>query len=537
MPAGLARAGQDPAIAASHPLAAEAGREALAKGGNAFDAAVAVAAALAVVEPYSSGLGGGGFFLLHRASDGFEVMVDGRETAPGRASVSLYLDSKGEPVPGATLNGPKAAAIPGTPAALVYLSRKYGKLPLAVSLDPAIGLAREGFRVDSRLAETARHHEGKLRAYYETARAFLRGGLPPRAGELWRQPELAATLEALAKVGHDGFYGGEVAAKLVESVQKAGGVWEAKDLEGYRVKERRPVKIAHRGALITTAPLPSSGGLTLAQALNILDALPGSCPVDAEGDHLVVEALRRAYEDRARFLGDADFVAIPGARLSSREYGHERARSIDRDRATPSRGPGETPKAGAQTTHFSIIDADGNRVAATLTLNTFFGSGFVAGDTGVLLNNEMDDFTLRPGVANVYGLEGSAANAIGPGKRPLSSMSPAFVEDQRGVLVLGTPGGSRIISMVLLAILEYRQGTDPEQVVARPRYHHQYLPDRLEVEPEGFAPEWTATMRGKGHEVRVAPRKWGNMQAVFQDKHTGKRVALNDPRGAVYTRY
>lgn len=524
------------AIASAHPLATQAGYRILAQGGNAFDAACAVAAALAVVEPYSSGLGGGGFFLLHRASDGRDVMVDARETAPSAASPDMYLDSRGKPVPGASLRGPRAAAIPGLPSALAWLAEKYGRLPLASSLAPAIRYAAQGFPVDQRLAQMLRDKRDWLRADPEARRIFLQEGETYRPGEILRQPELARTLQALAREGRDGFYRGPVARALVQAVSQSGGLWRHEDLEGYRVVEREPVRFTYRGARIITASLPSSGGLTLAQALHILERFPLAQLDSVSQAHLVIEALARAYQDRARYLGDPDFVSGPWERLMSRDYAAERAASIDLSRATPSAELGsiEPPSEGGNTTHFSIVDSEGNRVAATLTINTFFGSGFVAGNTGVLLNNEMDDFAIAPGVPNVYGLTGTQANAIAAGKRPLSSMSPTFVEDAKGVLVVGTPGGSRIISMVLLAILDYvgSAQVDLQRIISAPRYHHQYFPDQVEVEPEGFSLQWIQGLEAKGHRVVVARHKWGNMQAVLVDRGTGEAVAASDPRGA-----
>jgi gamma-glutamyltranspeptidase/glutathione hydrolase len=524
------RAGEA-AIASAHPLASAAGEEMLARGGNAFDAAVAVSAALAVVEPYASGIGGGGFWLIHRAADGFETMIDGRETAPGRAARDMYLDASGKPVPGASLKGPLAAAVPGAPAALAQLAR-YGRLPLAVTLAPAMRHAREGFAVDPRYARMAQDFGDRLGA--RAAAVFLDQGKPPRPGFLVKQPQLAKTLERLAKHGAEGFYRGPVAAEMVRAVRAGGGIWRMRDLAAYRAKQREPLRVFYRGARITAAALPSSGGVVLAQALNMLGMQEAGAATDP---HRVIEALRRAYRDRACLLGDPDFVPVPVSRLTGLRHAAQQAAGIDAERATPSAAlPGcDAAPAGPSTTHFSIVDAEGNRVAATLSINTPFGSGFLAGDTGVLLNNEMDDFAIAPGVPNAYGLLGSEANAIAPGKRPLSSMTPAFVEDARGVLVLGTPGGSRIISMVLLAALDHLHGPapDPRRSVSAARYHHQYLPDVVEVEPDGFDPRWIGALEGKGHRVQAARRTWGNMQAVFAGRD-GRSAAANDPRGAWY---
>jgi gamma-glutamyltranspeptidase/glutathione hydrolase len=540
------------AIASAHPLATAAGHEILQQGGNAFDAAVAVAAALGVVEPYASGLGGGGFFLLHRASDGKRIMLDARETAPGRATRTMYLDAEGKPKGRLSLDGALAAGIPGTPAALALLAQQWGRLPLSAALGPAIRLAREGFAIDSRYVSAAGFREGLLKSDAAVARIFLDNGQAPKAGFVVRQPELAATLEALAAKGRDGFYAGVVAQRLVAGVKRGGGIWELEDLAGYRVIEREPASFSYRGARITCAALPSSGGLVLAQALQILErfALPTLSRV--KRDHLVVEALRRGYQDRARYLGDPDFVSPP-PQLGTRAYADERALSIDPGKATPSEAldarypalenpglPGNPGRLGnpglregSNTTHFSIADSQGNLVAATLSVNLPFGAGVLAGDTGVLLNNEMNDFSIGPGVPNAYRLTGDAANAVEPGKRPLSSMTPTFVEDDRGVLALGTPGGSRIISMVLLGILDYVDDPmlDAERQVAAPRFHHQYLPDRIEYEPGAFSAEWIAALQAKGHTVQEGRRRWGNMQAVFVPRATGEASAHGDPRG------
>ncbi|MBC7944787.1 MAG: gamma-glutamyltransferase [Burkholderiales bacterium] len=528
---------QRAAIASAHPLATEAGYRMLRQGGNAFDAAVAVAATLAVVEPFASGLGGGGFWLLYRASDGDAVMLDARETAPLNARSEMYLDRNGEVVAGASREGAKAASIPGTPAALAWLSKRYGNFPLIKTMAPAMAYARDGFSTNARYARIARMRQGLLRDNESAASIFLDRGEPPMHGFRLRQPALARTLAALARYGHAGFYDGRVADELVRSVNAAGGIWQKEDLDSYRVIERAPARITYRGLDITTASLPSAGGATLAQSLNILETLPLAETNGATRAHLVVEALRRAYHDRARYLGDPDFIDAPMGRLSSETYAATRAASIDPRQATPSAVLAQIdsmPVEGTDTSHFSIIDAAGNRVAATLSINNLFGSGIVAGDTGVLLNNEMDDFAVKPGAANTYRLTGDEANAIEPGKRPLSSMSPTFVEDARGVLILGSSGGSRIMSQVLLAILDYaRPGpVDVVGIVGAPRYHHQYLPDRIDIEPEGLPAEWVTSLEAKGHSVHRVNRKWGNMQAVWLSKKTGQSIAVGDPRTA-----
>lgn len=522
------------AVASAHPLATEAGEAIMVSGGNAFDAAVAVAAALAVVEPFASGLGGGGFFLLHRASDGRQVMLDARETAPGAAAHDMYLGADGKPDARASLDGARAAGIPGVPAGLVHLAERYGSRPLAALLAPAIRLAEQGFAVDARYVAAAGWRENVLRTDPVAAALFLDSGRVPAPGFVVRQPGLAATLRALATRGGAGFYDGPVADELVRSVRAGGGIWTRADLAGYRVVEREPFRFAHRGARIVTAALPSSGGLTLAQALQILELRDLSAMTPGERAHWVVEAMRRAYQDRALHLGDPDHVAVPEERLGSRAYAEARGRDIDPARATPSASlpQGQATREGGHTTHFSVVDAAGNRVAATLSINAPFGAAFVAGASGVLLNNEMNDFAIAPDVANMFGLTGDAANAIAPGKRPLSSMSPTFVEDARGVLVLGTPGGSRIISMLLLAIQAHLASRVPDvdAVLATPRYHHQYLPDRVEIEPGQFGADWVQALTSRGHVVQEGRRRWGNMQAVFVDAVTGEVTAHGDPR-------
>ncbi len=520
------------AIASSHPLATESGLQVLAQGGNAFDAAVAVAAALAVVEPYSSGLGGGGFFLLHRASDGFEVMIDARDTAPGRARPDLYIDANGKPDDRASIDGMKAAAIPGTPAGLAWLAQRYGRVPLKLSLAPAIRLAQDGFPTDARYAFVVGMKEGVLKANPKIAGVFLDHGAAPAPGFIVRQPELARTLEAIANGGRDAFYRGDLARRMVAAVQAGGGIWELEDLQRYQVVERAPNRFTYRGVRITAASLPSSGGLTLAQSLQILERFPLGSLDPVGRTHFVVEALRRGFQDRARYLGDPDFVAVPEW-LGTRAYADRRAASIDPAKATPSEQLASLQREGDNTTHFSVVDANGNRVAATLSVNLPFGAGVVAGDTGVLLNDQMNDFAIAPDTPNAFNLSGGIANQVDGGKRPLSSMTPTFVEDDRGLLVFGTPGGSRIISMVLLGIVDYVDGAprDIQRLVSAPRYHHQYLPDRIEYEPGAFSREWVEALQAMGYTVQEGRRRWGNMQAVYVDRATGEATAYNDPRG------
>ncbi len=527
------RAGEVPrlgAIATAHPLATRAGFEILAAGGNAFDAAVAVSAALAVVEPYSSGLGGGGFWLLQRAGEAKAAMLDGREVAPQAASRDMYLDAQGNVIPGASVNGPRAAGIPGVPAALDRLAREYGRLPLARSLAPAIRLAERGFTVSEHYRRMAKFRLEVLRASPAAARIFLKDGRVPPLGYRIRQPELAATLRSLAARGRMGFYHGQVARQLVEGVRAAGGIWTLADLRDYETRLREPITGTWRGWRITTAAPPSSGGIALLTMLNILEHDDLARLPDWQRVHLIVEAMRRAYRDRAAYLGDPDFVSIPVARLISKAYAKELRAGIDMNEATPSALLPDPGEASHHTTHFSILDREGNRVAATLSINYPFGSGFVAPGTGVLLNDEMDDFSAKPGVPNVYGLVGAEANAIAPGKRMLSSMTPTFIESDRTLALLGTPGGSRIITMVLLGILALDEGAEARAVVARPRFHHQYLPDVIQFERGALAPPVRKKLEAIGHRLRAFD-PWGNMQLVVQHRHSGEMRAASDPRG------
>jgi gamma-glutamyltranspeptidase/glutathione hydrolase len=530
---GTAAAGpRAAAVASAHPLATEAGLLVLEAGGNAFDAAVAVTAALGVVEPYGSGLGGGGFWLLHRTADGREVMIDGRERAPLAAHRDMYLDAEGEPVPRASIDGPLAAGMPGTPAALAHIAARHGRLPLDVSLAPAIILAREGFPIDPVYRRMAAMRLDALRASPAARAQFLVDGEVPPEGHRLRQPELADTLEVLARQGAAGFYAGPVARRLVAAVRAGGGIWSAGDLLGYRVVERRPVTVWYRGHRVVSATLPSSGGVLLAQMLQMLEALPGQADSEVDRVHRLVEVMRRAYADRARYLGDPDHVTVPLLRLTSAAHARRQVRDIDPDRATPSTALDQNAATeGFQTSHFSVIDREGNRVAATLSINYPFGSGFVAEGTGVLLNDEMDDFSLKSGVANVYGLVGNEANAIAAGKRMLSSMSPTFVEGPDRVVLLGTPGGSRIISMVLLGVLDLVEGAPISSVVERGRFHHQYLPDRIDLEPGALPDAVVAALQARGHQVRRLDAPYGNMQVVEWDRAIDAVRAASDPRG------
>ncbi|WP_062810895.1 gamma-glutamyltransferase [Alcanivorax sp. NBRC 102028] len=520
------------AVASAHPLATQAGLNILEQGGNAFDAAVAVAATLAVVEPYSAGMGGGGFWLLHREQDGLQTFVDARETAPGAATATMYQNKEGKVMRDWAVNGPSAAGIPGQAAAFVHLADNYGKLPLTSTLAPAIALAEHGFHVEEHYRKLAGYRKDVLNRFPEAAAIFLHNGKVPPNNHLIKQADLARVLRALAEKGNAGFYQGEVAKQLVDGVQQAGGIWTLDDLANYKVVERTPTVSQFRGGRVISAPPPSSGGIVMGEALNILSQLNDGNTAEIT-PHLAIEAMRRAYQDRARYLGDPDFVDIPVDKLLSIGYAKQRASSITLDKATASSSLGEPVgvEEGFHTTHFSVLDKDGNRVAATLSINLPFGSGFVAPGTGVLLNNEMDDFSAKPGSPNAYGLVGSQANAIAPGKRPLSSMTPTFVEFDDRIAILGTPGGSRIISMVMLAVLEASNNKPVEDWVNAVRYHHQYLPDEVQAEPAFIDSQAAKDLVRRGHKVVSTGRNYGNMQAILWRQDSGEVTAASDPRG------
>lgn len=519
------------AIASAHPLAAEAGMEILKQGGNAFDAAVAVSAALAVVEPSSSGLGGGGFWLLHRASDDSNVMVDGREVAPAAATRDMFLDATGNVVPNRSTQTALAAGIPGEAAGFAHIAAKYGRLPLKQSLQPAIRLAREGFPLNTRLRGGIEQKRATFNAG-AAAQVFLIDGAVPAVDTIIKQPELAKTLTTLAERGADGFYKGDVAQRLVDGVRKMGGIWSLDDLAQYKIQERKALVGEYRGVKIVSAPPPSSGGVALIDALNILSGYDLKSFDSATRKHLVVEAMRRVHRDRAQYLGDPDFVSMPIEMLTHPLYAAGQRAAIRTDRATPSEFlPGVTSgEPGQQTTHFSVLDAEGNRVAGTLSINFFFGSGLMVPGTGVLLNNEMDDFAAKAGVPNGFRLVGADANAIAPRKRPLSSMTPTFIESPSGVMILGSPGGSYIMGMVLLATLDWLDGVPANEFIKKGRYHHQYMPDQLSFEPGALTDAEKETLAKYGHKLRES-RQPGNLQVITWDYRSGEVAAVSDPRG------
>jgi len=533
-PHPTARAAHPPgaAIASAHALATDAGLATIRAGGNAFDAAVTVSSVLSVVEPISSGLGGGGFFLLHDARSGRDIFVDARETAPAAATPQAFLDRNGELDRDRATNGPWSAGIPGLPAALVHLSQTYGRLPLKTTLAPAIRLAREGFPVYARLEKGYASRHEVMERYRGTRAVFLADGDAPKAGETLKQPDLARTLERLAEQGFEGFYRGETAKSLLAAVHEEGGRWTAQELAGYRIREREPLHLKYREWSITTAPPPSSGGVALAQMLQVLEGWDLAKLDAAHRTHLIVEAMRHAYRDRTIYLGDPDFVKVPVARLISADYAAGVRSSINPELAMPSAllSGKPAPLEDDETTHFSILDADGNRVSATQTVNLLYGSGLVAPGTGVLLNNEMDDFALRPGTPNAFGVMGFEANAPKAGKRMLSSMTPSWIESKDALAVLGAPGGSRIITQVLLGILGYDAGLDAQHVAALPRFHHQWQPDTISAESGALDDATARALQAMGHTVSPGESTWGNLQTVRWNKRSNTLEGGTDPR-------
>ncbi len=521
------------AIATAHPLATQAGFRALDQGGNAFDAAVASAAVLSVVEPYSAGLGGGGFWLL-QDKNGKSIVIDAREKAPKQAHRNMYLSQNGELLPNKpSVNGPTAAAIPGQAAAFAYISRHYGLRPLAANLSDAIRLANKGFRVDNKYQRLAGYRLDALNQHPYSKKTFLENGAIPSKLFIIKQPELANTLRLLGKKGHKGFYKGTITEKLVADVQASGGIWTLQDLNEYQIIERTPIIFEYNEATIIAPPPPSSGGIALQQMLSILERFDTSKMNKIEKTHLIAEVMRRAYRDRAEWLGDTDFVDVPLKDLTSNSYLSYLASTIDLTKATPSNklAPARYDDEGTHTTHFSVVDKWGNKVSATLSINLPFGSAFTSAATGVLLNNEMDDFSIKPGIPNTYGLIGNEQNAIAPSKRPLSSMTPVIVNSPESAAIIGSPGGSRIITMVLLGILDYMDGKPVNEWVNTPRFHHQYLPDEIQHEPDTFTENEIQKLKDIGHDLKNVNRKYGNMQAIHINKITGKVEAASDPRG------
>jgi len=523
------------AVVTSNALATEAGEKILAEGGNAYDAATAISAMLSVVEPFASGLGGGAFWLIYDAKSKKYKMLDARETAPLQSHKNMYLDGNGNIIKNISTLGPLSAGIPGTPAALSYVNDKYGSKKLSTLLTPAYNAAINGFPVNERYLKGANYKKEWLKKYKETEAIFLDKGEVPKKGWILKQTDLAKTIKKLMKDGHKSFYTGSLAKKMVESVQNNGGIWSEEDLNRYKVLEREPVRSTYKGISIIAPGLPSSGGLVLSNALNILAGYELDKFSPTTQKHLIIEALRRAYYERAIKMGDPDFMDESLEFLLTPSFAAKQRESININYATdnqtlefanpPYQGQGNN------TTHFAVIDKFGNRVAVTQSINFWFGSAFVPKGTGILLNNEMDDFSIKPGTENSYGLIGYDANAVEPGKRMLSSMTPTFLESDRGFVILGTPGGSRIISMILLAALEWIDGGDAKSMVSLPRFHHQYHPDYVLYEEKAFMSNEINELESMGHIFKKSNRQFGNMQIIMWDHENNKIEIASDPRG------
>lgn len=520
-------------VVAGEPLAAAVGVQILKAGGNAVDAAVAVGFALAVTHPEAGNIGGGGFMLI-RLAGGESAVIDYREEAPGAASREMYLNEKGEVIPGASTVGGRVVAVPGTVAGLAMAHKKYGKLPWLRLLQPAIRLARQGFPVSFELAESLRAESRLLSHDPESRRIFLRDGKLYEPGELFVQPELAATLEQIAKSGPRAFYRGRLAEALASTVKEHHGLIEATDLGQYKAKLRKPLQGSFRGHEILSVPPPTSGGIGLIEMLNILEPLDLGQPNSFYSINLITQTMRRAYADRAAYLGDGDFVEVPLRGLTSRAYADSLRKQVLKANARDHVAEGK-PAAfeSEQTTHYSVIDSQGNAVANTYTLNGLYGSGVTVKGAGFLLNNEMDDFTSKPGIANMYGLIQGEANAIAPRKRPLSAMTPMIVvRDGKVRLILGSPGGSTIINtvlQVLLNVLVYKM--DVQQAVTSARFHHQWMPDHLVLERWGFSADTIAKLEEAGYQVQYRERM-GACEAIAVDPITGWRLGGADPRTA-----
>jgi gamma-glutamyltranspeptidase/glutathione hydrolase len=505
VPAVLARHGM---VVAQEARAARIGVEILKQGGNAVDAAVATGFALAVSYPRAGNIGGGGYMVIHLAQEHLDTAIDYRESAPAATTRETFLDGNGEADPAKSRDSALAIGVPGTVAGLALAHAKYGsrKFTLAELLAPAIALAREGIPIEADVADSLPRSRARLARWPSTAKVFFHadGRLLGR-GDTLVQNDLAETLTAIARAGPRAFYQGAIAEKIVAAVRTAGGLMTRQDLEDYRPIERAPVRGSYRGHDIVAMPPSASGGVILIEMLNILEGYGDLAADEARRLHLTVEAMKLAYADRAAFLGDPASVEAPLARLLSKRYAEELRSHIDPERARPAADirPSQVPaREGNNTTHFSVIDRFGNAVANTTTLNFSYGVGLVAEGTGILLNNELDDFAAKPGAPNAYGLTGGDANAPGPGKRPLSSMSPTIVlEDGKPFLVTGSPGGSRIITTVLQVILNVIDRKLPiAEAVGEPRVHHQWLPDELVVE-RGFSPDLIRALAERGHIV------------------------------------
>ena len=527
-------------VASTSTIATQVGVDTLKRGGNAVDAAIAVAFALAVTHPAAGNLGGGGFMMI-RLKDGTSTAIDYREMAPASATRDIFLDKNGNLIEGegGSLIGYRAAGVPGTVRGMELALKKYGsgKLTWAQLVEPARRLATNGFRVNYNLSRSLRGSSDYLSQYAETKNIYLKGGMLYNEGEVLRQPDLGATFARLQRRGPNEFYEGETARLIVADMKRNNGLMTMSDLKGYVAKERAPVRGTYRGYPIISMPPPSSGGAVLLQMLNILEGYELTKTDWASSDryHLMTEAMRRAFADRAEYMGDADFVNVPVAGLIDKEYATRLRRTINADRASTSAQVKAGKPAGyesEETTHFTVVDAEGNAVANTYTLNNSYGSAAVAKGTGILLNNEMDDFAAKPGTPNLYGLIQGERNAVAPHKRPLSAMTPTFVLNKDGSLwfTVGSPGGPTIINTALCVItnvIDY--GMNIQQAIDAPRIHHQWLPDELVYEPYGLSGDTQKALTARGH-ILGRPRYLGDAEAIMIDAKTGMRLGATDPR-------
>ncbi len=526
-------------VASVSEIASQIGVDILKRGGNAVDAAVAVGLALAVVWPSAGNLGGGGFMVI-RLADGKTTAIDYREMAPAAAHRNVYLDEKGNYIKESSTYGHRAAGVPGTVAGFAYALEKYGKLNWSDVAEPARKLAAHGFPVWYQLERSLKSASESLSRYPETKRIFLRDGMPYEAGEIFKQPELASVFERMIKDGPREFYQGETAKLIEASMMRAGNgkPWMTiEDLKNYKPLERTPLRSKYRGHEIITMPPPSSGGVAMIEMLNILEHydLKSMGAGSSKAIHLMVEAMRRAFADRAHYLGDPDFVKVPVAGLTSRKYADKLAKKIDLTRASESRKiehGDPLPHESEETTHFTVVDQDGNVVTNTYTINDSFGNKITVEGAGFLLNNEMDDFAPKPGTPNFYRLIQGEANAVAASKRPLSSMTPAIVlKDDKVWFAVGSPGGPTIINTVTQIIINIvDHGMNIQQAIDFPRVHHQWMPDEIRFEPFGLSPDTINKLKGIGHKFQDKPRNMGDAHAIMIEDKTGMRLGASDPR-------
>ncbi len=523
-------------VVSDSKIASDVGAKILDQGGNAVDAAIATGFALAVTHPEAGNIGGGGFMVV-RMANGEKLAIDFREMAPAAASRDMYLDENGDVVPRRSTVGRLAAGVPGAVAGYWEAHKKYGTMEWSDLLEPAVRLAAEGYVLTENRARIYRNRQSSFRQFPETFRTFNRSGNPYKEGDVFVQADLAKTLERIRDNGRDGFYAGETARLLEADAKKNGGLFTEEDLANYKAVLREPLVGSYRGHEVISMPPPSSGGIALLQMLGMLERFDLSEfePESAPYIHLVVETMKRAFADRAEHLGDPDFSPVPVKSLLNGSYLAGLARGINPDKATPSSEISAlkvSPQEGENTTHYSVVDQDGNAVSTTTTLNTSFGALVIPEGLGFFLNNEMDDFTSKPGVPNTYGLIQGEANSIAPGKRPLSSMTPTIVvKDGQTLLVTGSPGGPTIINTVMHSILnvvDHRMTV--QQAVSVPRFHHQWLPDRIRWERFGISLETRTRLQELGHALEDNPRQMGSCHAILIEAATGKRRAGVDPR-------